>query len=213
MKEDTKLNINGARLSKFGNVITIIELRHAEKLNVEHPAAFTKDQFIAERARGAYIVAVCRPDATYSFSRLLQYAEPSEREFKDLKKFIELCKSSNKKGLKFFPFDSNLLAVGLFVVDAGFTTNKDFTSQLGFIIVLIDGNIRANIVHYGSTKSKALTRSVLATELFAMVQGLDICSGLRLSINGMFDKNIPMHIHTDSRSVFDCMANIKRTVR
>lgn len=115
------------------------------------------------------------------------------------------------KGLIFKPMNPASLEIALFI-DAGFATNNNMTSQLGFIMVLMDKDMNANIIHYGSVKSKRVTRSVLAAEIFAMVQGFDVSSTMCLALNDMFGNLIPFKIYTDSRSLFDCLTNINCTI-
>ncbi len=62
-----------------------------------------------------------------------------------------------------------------------------------------DGN--ANIIHYASLKSKRVTRSVLAAELYAMVHGFDNGSILQVSLSEMFGRVLPLRLYTDSRSL------------
>lgn len=74
----------------------------------------------------------------------------------------------------------------------------------------MDNHNRANIVHHGSGKPKRVTRSGLTSELFAMVNGFEVCSTMRISLNKMFGKIIPLKIYTDSWTLYDCMTNINR---
>ena len=78
-------------------------------------------------------------------------------------------------------------------------------------MTLMDKHGRANVLHYGSLKSKRITRSVLAAELFAMVHGFDVSSTIRLAFNAMLDRVIPLHVYTDSRSLYDCLTRINHT--
>jgi hypothetical protein len=47
-----------------------------------------KDQYIAQRARGAYITLVCQPEASYDLSIAAQAIEPSETDVKALNKRV-----------------------------------------------------------------------------------------------------------------------------
>ena len=96
-------------------------------------------------------------------------------------------------------------------VDAGFGANPYSSSQLGFIFTLMYKYGRANIVHYGSLKSKRITRSVLAVELFEMVHCFDVSSTVRLAFNAMLNSVIPLHVYTYSRSLYDCLTRINHT--
>ena len=60
-----------------------------------------------------------------------------------------------------------------------FANNKDFLSQIGYILVLVDLLNKANIVHWSSVKCKRITRSVLAFELYAMAYSFDIGAAIK----------------------------------
>jgi len=66
--------------------------------------------------------------------------------------------------------------------DASFANNKDLSSQIGFVIVLTDQNRTANIIHWSSIKYKRVTRSVLASELYALAYGFDIGAAIKSTI-------------------------------
>lgn len=49
-------------------------------------------------------------------------------------------------------------------VDAGVSTSLDSSSQLGFIVTIMEKHNRANIIHYGSLKYKRVAGNVLASK-------------------------------------------------
>lgn len=63
------LKFNGAVIKNDGKSLTILQPENILKLSKLDLKNFTKQQFIAERFRGAYIAAACRLDFTHSFSR------------------------------------------------------------------------------------------------------------------------------------------------
>jgi hypothetical protein len=74
-------------------------------------------------------------------------------------------------------------------IDGSFVNNKDLSSQLDYKIIFInesydDDNsfiIRGNLIYWSNTKSKRVIRSVLISEIYGMVKGVDII----LAINSM----------------------------
>lgn len=72
-------------------------------------------------------------------------------------------------------------------------------------MVLMDGKPNSNIVHYGSMKSKRVTKTVLSAELYAMVLRFDIRSTSRLSVKDIFNKKVPFYAYTDSWSLYYCL--------
>ncbi|KAF1978829.1 hypothetical protein BU23DRAFT_577077 [Bimuria novae-zelandiae CBS 107.79] len=93
-------------------------------------------------------------------------------------------------------------------VDSSFANNKDLSSQLGFILMLINKSIDSdntfiiysNIIHYSLTKCKRVTRSILASKIYGMVNGFDI---ERLSL-----PVVPLVIYTDSYSLYECLVKL-----
>lgn len=111
----------------------------------------------------------------------------------------------------------------LFVfVDASFANNKDYSSQIGYVIVLgnehpSDGKfvLIGNIIHWSSTKCKRVTRAVLASELYAMVAGIDMAISISTSVDKITGQlgipAIPSVVCTDSFSLYECMVKLGTT--
>ena len=92
------------------------------------------------------------------------------------------------RGIKYIALD--LEQVKLFVfIDGSFVNNKDFSSQIGYLIILINETegtnkfiIKGNLIHYSSTKSKRVTKSVLAFEIYGMVKSVNIAIAINTTI-------------------------------
>ena len=109
------------------------------------------------------------------------------------------------------------------LIDASFANNKDMSSQMGYVIVL--GNeitasdssfkIRGNIVHWSSTKCKRITRSVLASEIYAMAHGVDIAIAIGGTIDMIMARlslpKVPVVVCTDSLSLYECLVKLGTT--
>jgi hypothetical protein len=85
------------------------------------------------------------------------------------------------RGLTFVPLDISSLSLLVFT-NASFAINKDLSSQIGFIIALTDRNQSVNILHWSLIKCKRVTRSVLASKLYALAYGFDIGAAIKLTI-------------------------------
>ena len=66
--------------------------------------------------------------------------------------------------------------------DASFTNNRDLLLQIGFIIILTDYNQDANILHWSLIKCKRVTRSILASKLYALAYSFNIAAVIKLTI-------------------------------
>lgn len=80
------------------------------------------------------------------------------------------------------PLNEDSVLVTVFV-GAGFVTNPDLSTQLGFVMVLMDSSGSAKTVYYGSMKIKLFARSVLGAGLLAMAHEINIASNIRICLN------------------------------
>ncbi|KAF9877272.1 hypothetical protein CkaCkLH20_04972 [Colletotrichum karsti] len=97
------------------------------------------------------------------------------------------------------------------------------TSQLGFIILANERvqndndnfEITGNVVHYSSTKSERLTRSVLASEVYGMAAGVDmayaIATTLKVITTRLGISTIPTIVCTDSYLLYECLVKLGTT--
>lgn len=151
-----------------------------------------------------------------------QHQNPTEDEITTLNKRLKWQITNLDRGITYIPLD--LQTTKLFVfVDGSFANNKDFSSQIGYEIILANEiqtsdeefEIKGNLLHYSSTKSKRVTRSVLASEIYSMVGGVDMA----ISINDTFKlimeqldfSAIPTIVCTDSYSLYECLVKLDTT--
>ncbi|KAL0943110.1 uncharacterized protein CTRU02_200996 [Colletotrichum truncatum] len=75
--------------------------------------------------------------------------------------------------------------------------------------------IHGNLVHYSSTKSKRVTRSVLASEIYGMVASVDMAYALATTLATITDHlNLPTIqtvVCTDSYSLYECLVKLGTT--
>jgi hypothetical protein len=173
-------------------------------------AVSAKDQFIAQRARGAYIATVSQPEAAFDLSFAAQVIQPGEDQIKQLNKRIQWQIDNAQRGLRYVQLDLHSMKLIVFT-DASFANNTDYTSQIGFIICLTDDQNHANILHWSSIKCKRVTRSVLASELYAMVHGFDIGASIKSTIEAVLHIQLPLVMCTDSKSLFECLVKLGTT--
>ena len=125
------------------------------------------------------------------------------------------------RGLTYIPLD--LRTAKLFVfVDGSFANNKDLTSQIGYEIFLANEEatedaftMTGNLIHWSSTKSKRITRSVLASEIYAMVHGVNMCIAIATTLSMITTRldipQTPLIVCTDSFSLYECLVKLGTT--
>ncbi|KAI0996763.1 hypothetical protein K3495_g11423 [Podosphaera aphanis] len=173
-----------------------------EKLTNDHPIYFNGFHYVQQRARGAYIATVSQPQAAFALSYAAQVTEPTSNDAC----FLNRCLLWQTLGK----------GLNLVELDSSFANNRDLTSQIGYVIVLADANNNANIIHWQSVKCRRVTRSVLASELYALSLGFDISATIKSTIDQIFsnttlDNKIPLIFCVDSKSLFDCLVKLGTT--
>ena len=181
-----------------------------------------QQQYLEQRARGAYIASTCQPEASYDLSVAAQHQNPTEDDIRALNKRIEWQMKNMDRGIKYIALD--LTRTKLFVfVDGSFANNKDFSSQIGHLIILANETstgteefeIKGNLIHYSSTKSKRVTRSVLASEIYGMVGGVDMAIAINTTIKMITEQldlpQTPTVVCTDSYSLYECLVKLGTT--
>jgi hypothetical protein len=95
--------------------------------------------------------------------------------------------------------------------DASFANNRDLSSQIGYVLVLVDGTRHANIIHWSSTKCKRVTRSVLASELYSIAYGFNIGALVKSIINRALEMELLLVVYMDSKSLYKCLVKLGTT--
>ena len=77
------------------------------------------------------------------------------------------------RNLKYVHFDQHFFQIVMFT-DAFFANNRDLFFQIDYVICITDKTDNANLIHWNSIKCKRITRSVLASKLYAMTHEFDL---------------------------------------
>ena len=150
-----------------------------------------------------------------------QHQEPTKEDVAALNKRLKWQLENLDRGLKYIQL--NLATAKLFVfVDGSFANNKDYSSQIGYELIIANEvvqenefEIRGNLFHWSSTKSKRVTRSVLASEIYGMVGGVDMAYAVATTLQKITEQlnlpTIPMVVCTDSYSLYECLVKLGST--
>ncbi|KAJ6050709.1 uncharacterized protein N7446_010818 [Penicillium canescens] len=202
-----------------------VELRQKEQGKrlklIDHNSKGFKHVYMEQRARGAYIATICQPEAAFDLSVAAQHQDPTEADVNALNKRIKWQMKNQDRGIKYIAIDLSTAKLFVFV-DGSFANNKDFSSQIGYEIILANESaqneefeITGNLIHWSSTKSKRVTRSVLASEIYGMVGGVDMAIAIGTTIKMITDQlgcgKIPTIVCTDSYSLYECLVKLGTT--
>jgi len=224
LSENNPLIFNGCILTqKEGDVA--VEIQQKEQGKKLKPINFkskdSKHEYMEQRACGAYIATICQPEAAFDLSVAAQHQNPTEADTSALNKRIEWQMKNLDRGLKYVALDLSTAKLFVFV-DGSFANNKDFSSQIGYEIIIANestGNeefeLIGNLIHWSSTKSKRVTRSVLASEIYGMVGGVDMAIAIGTTVKMITDQlglpKISTIVCTDSYSLYECLVKLGTT--
>ena len=224
---DTPLIFNGCTVYQEKEAILLAQKGQGGKLSqVETKATNRTEQYREQRARGAYIATICQPEAAYDLSVAAQHQDPKDEDIKSLNRRLAWQIENVKRGVRYLPLD--MICTKLYVfVDGSFANNKDLSSQIGYLIILANESINdpsddpnsfqitGNLIHWSSTKSKRVTRSILASEIYGMVSGVDMSIVIKATLDTITSRldlpPIPIVVCTDSFSLYECLVKLGTT--
>ncbi len=169
-----------------------------------------REQYVTQRARETYLTSICQSEASFDLSRAVQSTEMSSDDVNALNKRLKWQIINQIKDLRYVKLNQLFLRLVIFT-DSFFANNRDSSSQIDYVICLADST-HANVLHWSSVKCKRVTRSVLATELFAMIHDFDVDPVLKATLTKMLDVAILLILATDSKSLYDCLVRLRTTI-
>lgn len=170
----------------------------------------SQQAFVIERALGAYLASVTRPDLSFGFSVCSQFQSPTPKSVQLLNDTIEQGHKHPSRCLKFVMLSYSSCYVAVYS-EASFAGNPDLSSQIGFVNRLAGNTGSANIIHHGSVKSKRVARSALAAELIALVHACDQADTICVSLNSILSGKVPLDLLTNSKSIYEYMVRVNHT--
>jgi hypothetical protein len=111
--------------------------------------------------------------------------------------------------LRFVLLNQNQLKLMIFT-DAAFANTSDLHSQIDYVICLID-DVHINLIHWSSIKCKRVIRSVLAAELYAMINDFDIEAVIKFIIERVLHISLSLILLTDSKFLYDFLVKLDTT--
>ncbi|KAM4065471.1 cwf18 domain containing protein [Hirsutella rhossiliensis] len=205
----------------YGTTVDFNGARLTSKMTTIDPKAIDRHQrYVEERARASYIASIAQPEA-FDVSVAAQVQTPEDKDYAILNKRLQWQMDHQLRGLTYKPIDLATAKLMVFT-DGSFANNKDLSSQLGFVITLVNETnhkekqfeISGNIVHWSSTKCKRVTRSVLASEIYGMANGFDIGISLAMTMKIITERlNLPPILSSSVRirTLYECLVKLGTT--
>jgi hypothetical protein len=172
-------------------------------------ALISKEQYVTQRARKAYVASICQSKTSFDLSFAVQSIEISSENITTLNKRLQWQIDNHSRDLRYVKLDSTKLQLVIFT-NSSFANNRDLFSQINYVICFADSK-HANIVHWSSVKCKRVTRRVLAAELYALVHDFDLDVALKAILSAILDRFVSFVLCIDSKSLYDCLVKLDTT--
>lgn len=149
-----------------------------------------------------------RPDIFTVVNKMSQVTEEdfSATYIKLANSNVRRARSDQIRGTLQKKLEKNSLRLVVYV-DSSFQNNKDYTTQLRYIVLLAEDIRRENWLHFCSYKSKRFVRSVLGAEIYTFVDAFGFAYLLRHDLEDMLKGKLPLTILTDSEILFKKIFN------
>jgi hypothetical protein len=128
LSEHNLIKFNRGRISISQGKITLTQKGQAAYLRtIDQAAENAAQQYVVQRARGAYIVLVCQLEAAFDLLTAAQTTTPGPEDFKNLNVRIQWQIDNLDRGLMFVPLKLKDSKLFIFT-NRLFANNKDLSS-------------------------------------------------------------------------------------
>jgi hypothetical protein len=90
--------------------------------------------------------------------------------------------------------------------DESYAANADRSSQLGYVISMVDIHDICHVLAYSSKRSSRVVTSIFSVEAIALALAFSLAYTLQYDIARMTERKLPIHLRTDSLAVFDAIS-------
>ena len=153
-----------------------------------------------------WVVSVSRPEYAFAFSVLGSVqSKPKMSDFIRYAKAVKEMKSTVMSQMVIKKLNVSNLRLVVYS-DASLGNVQDASSQIGYLIFLVDGHNSAVLVSWASKKSKRVARSTLTAETLAATEAIDNAVVMKESIEEILKIQLPpIILRTDNKSLHDAI--------
>jgi hypothetical protein len=166
----------------------------------------SKEQYVTQRARDAYVALICQSKASFDLFLAAQLIKVSSKNITTLNQRLQWQIDNHSRDLRYVKLDSTTSQLMIFT-NSSFANNRDLFSQIDYVICLVNSK-HVNIVHWSSIKCKRVTRSVLAAELYALAHDFDLDVVFKAILSAIVDRFVFLVLCIDFKSLYDCLVKL-----
>jgi hypothetical protein len=136
LSKSSPLEFNEGRITLLDDHLSLRQKGQSSKLKlVDIKAKDYAQQYLEQRARGAYLASVCQPEAAFDLLAAAQASNSTPEDAAALNKRLQWQMEHLDRGLDYIALDLNICKFFIFA-NGSFANNKDLSFQLGFLILL-----------------------------------------------------------------------------
>lgn len=193
-------------LNDGGKVLVAIRIK-IERLVVPTAEAGLKSQ----RTLSKYMGVNWRPDKFVAVQLIATSGETvAKDQFDSLNRTGHALNKSAMQGPDFVKLYMVTMRIVL-ISDASFASSPSLKRQFGYVIPMLDKERFANIINYSSCSCHRASRSVIATEVHALVHAVDMGMLIKETISKVMSQEIAMEAYVDSGALFNIITRNSST--
>jgi hypothetical protein len=136
LAKSSPMEFNDARFTFDNDQLNLRQKEQSKKLQLVNIGAEERDQqYLEQRARGAYLASICQPEATFDLFVAAQAHNPDSDNLTRLNKRLQWQINHLNRSLRYVNIDLRFAKLIIFA-DGLFANNRDLSSQLGFLVIL-----------------------------------------------------------------------------
>jgi len=151
---------------------------------------------------------VARPDVLTNATHLAKLPNPTGADARRANDTLAAI-ARHPISLHYPPLDPASLCLDVYADYSGSATSPLDRRQLGYLIALVDASRRFSLLHWASHRPHRVCRGSCAGELLALADAVAAALDVRLLLQELLSRRIPLAAYTDSSAAYDLVTSFK----